>query len=101
MDRQERQTVWPKDALGPFPPKGLSLGVPLEPTTAGPSPRNQAGQKGGGWGVLHSIGRCWGRWAKMRPQLLAVFPSCWGLELFFGTIPFPWRWEEEGEKLGI
>lgn len=37
---------------------------------------------------------------KKEGQLLALSPSCWGSELFFGTSTgSPWRWEEE--ELGI
>lgn len=77
---------------GPFPPEDLSLGPHLQ----GPSPGNQAGQKGG-FTVLAGVGR---RRMEKEGQLLALSPSCWGSELFFGTSTrSPRRWMEE--ELGI
>lgn len=53
----------------------------LDPRWQDPHQETRLGRKG-----LHRTGRSWEGKDGKEGQLLALFPSHWGLELFFGTI---------------
>ena len=67
---QERQRVWPKDAPGPFLPKGLSLGDPLGPRLQGPHQETRMVWKG-----VSQYWRGFGLGGQVEGQLLALSPQ--------------------------
>lgn len=85
---------WPKDALGPFPPEGLSMGVPRAHDC-----RTLTRKAGWVRRGLHSIGGGLGRgWEEEEEEEV----GCWrGRGCFLAlSARSPWSWEEEEEQLG-
>lgn len=91
VDSLAQGCPWSLPSQRPF------AGGPLGATTVGATPGSQAGQEGG-FTVLVGVGE---GGQDEEGQLLALFPSCWGLELFLAlSTRSPWRWEKEEELAG-
>lgn len=84
---------WPKDALGPFPPSRLSLGVPQGPRLQDPHQETRLSGKGAS---QYWRGAGEGSRDEEEGQLLALFPAAGGWSWFLALSPrSPWGWEEE------
>lgn len=95
MDNLAQGCPWSLPSSRPFP------GGPLGPTTAGPSPGNQAEQEGG-FTVLVGVGGERQMRKKDNFWLSSSVARGWSSFFFLAqSTRSPWRWEEEKEELGI